>query len=150
MHREDLLVNDSGNRQAVEAVGKRLPQLDVVPSFALVVEAVNAIDRGALVVPAQDEEVLGILDLVCEEQADGLERLLATVYVVAEEQIVRFGWETAILEQAEQIIVLAVDITANLVSCEKRLFGHKGWRRLRRGKTWTDLYRRLKLEQDRL
>ena len=34
MHGEDLLVNDRGNREAVEAVGERLPQLDVVPSFA--------------------------------------------------------------------------------------------------------------------
>ena len=28
---EDLLVDDGGHRQAVEAVGERLPQLDVVP-----------------------------------------------------------------------------------------------------------------------
>ena len=34
MHGEYLLVNDGGDRQAVEAVGERLPQLDVVPSFA--------------------------------------------------------------------------------------------------------------------
>ena len=31
---EDLLVHDGGHRQAVEAVGERLPQLDVVPPLA--------------------------------------------------------------------------------------------------------------------
>ena len=67
-------------------------------------------------VAAEDEEVLGVFDLVCKEEADGLERLLATVYVVAEEQVVGFGWETAILEQTEQVVVLAVDVTADLVS----------------------------------
>jgi len=36
MHRENLLVNDGGDWQAVEAIGKRLPQLDVVPPLAWV------------------------------------------------------------------------------------------------------------------
>ena len=49
-------------------------------------------------VAAQDEEVLGILDLVCKQQADCLEGLLATVDVIAEEEIVGFGGETTILE----------------------------------------------------
>lgn len=82
VHGEDLLVDDGGDGQAVEAVGERLPQLDVVSSFALVVESVDAVDGGALVVTAQDEEVLGVLDLVREEKAYGLERLLATVDIV--------------------------------------------------------------------
>ena len=33
MHGEDLLVDDRGNREAVEAVGEGFPQLDVVPTF---------------------------------------------------------------------------------------------------------------------
>lgn len=65
-------------------------------------------------VAAEDEEVFGILDLVCEQEADGLERLLATIDVVAEEEVVGLWRESAILEESEQIIVLAVDITANL------------------------------------
>lgn len=100
MHGEDLLVDDGRDGQAVEAVGEGLPQLDVVPPLALVVEAVNAVDRRALVVASEDEEVLGVLDLVCEEQTDGLEGLLAAVYVVAEEEVVGLWWEPAILEQA--------------------------------------------------
>ena len=73
MHGEDLLINDGGDRQAVEAVGKGLPQLDVVPPFALIVEPIDAVDRGTLVVAAQDEEVLGVFDLVGEQEADGFE-----------------------------------------------------------------------------
>jgi hypothetical protein len=34
VHGEDLLVNDSSDWQTVEAVGKGLPQLDVVTTFA--------------------------------------------------------------------------------------------------------------------
>lgn len=114
MHGEDLLINDGGNGQAVEAVGKSLPKLDVVASLALVVEAVDTVDGRALVVAAQDEEVLGVLDLVRQQEADGLERLLATVDVVAEEEVVGLRREATVFEEAEKIVVLAVDITADL------------------------------------
>lgn len=64
MHCEDLFINDSCNWQAVEAVCKGLPQFDIIPSFAFIVESVDAVDRCTLVVSSQDEEVLWILDLV--------------------------------------------------------------------------------------
>jgi hypothetical protein len=114
VHGEDLLINDGGNGQAVEAVGKSLPKLDVVASLALVVEAVDTVDGRALVVAAQDEEVLGVLDLVRQQKADGLERLLATVDVVAEEEVVGLRREATVFEETEKIVVLAVDITADL------------------------------------
>lgn len=98
---EDLLVDDGCHGQAVKAVGERLPQLDVVASFALVVEAVDAVDRCALVVAAQQEKVLGEFDLVGEQETDGLERLLAAVHVVAKEQIVRLWWKTTVFEQPQ-------------------------------------------------
>ena len=50
-------------------------------------------------VSAEDEEVFGVLDLVGEEEADGLETLFPAVDVVAEEKIVGFWREPAVLEQ---------------------------------------------------
>ena len=114
VHGEDLLINDGGDGQAVEAVGESLPKLDVVASLALVVETVDAVDGSALVVTAENEEVLGVLDLVCQQKADGLERLLATVDVVTEEEVVGLGREAAVFEETEKVVVLAVDITADL------------------------------------
>lgn len=99
VHGEDLLINDGSNGQAVEAVGKRLPQLDVISSLALVVESVDAVNRSALVVTTKDKEVLRVLDLVRQQKADGLKRLLAAVDVVAEEEVVGLWGETTILEQ---------------------------------------------------
>ncbi len=58
-----LLVDEGRDWQAVEAVCERSPETDVVPPLALVIEAVDAIDGRALVVAAQQEEVLGVLDL---------------------------------------------------------------------------------------
>ena len=114
MHGEDLLINDGGDGQAVEAVGESLPKLDVVASLALVVETVDAVDGSALVVTAENEEVLRVLDLVCQQKADGLERLLATVDVVTEEEVVGLGREAAVFEETEKVVVLAVNITADL------------------------------------
>ena len=71
VHAQNLLINDSGDGEAVETVSKGLPQLDVVPSLAFVIEAINSVDRGALVVASEEEEVLRVLDFVGQEQADG-------------------------------------------------------------------------------
>ncbi len=108
---KDLLVDDGRHGQAVEAVGECLPELDVVATLALVVEAVDAIDARALVIAAQQEKVLREFDLVGEQETNRLQRLLASVHIVAQEQVVGLGRKAAVLEQAQQIVVLTVDVT---------------------------------------
>lgn len=100
VHGENLLIDDGGDGQAVEAVGKGLPQLDVVPALALIVESVDTVDRSTLVVAAENEEVLGVLDLVGQQKADGLEGLFASIYIVTEEEVVGFRGETTVLEES--------------------------------------------------
>jgi hypothetical protein len=130
---ENLVVDDAGYGEAVEGVGERLPELDVVTPLALVEEAVDAVDASALVVATEDEEVLGELDLEGEDEADGLEALLATVHVVAEEEVVRSRRETTVFEQAEEVVVLTVDVTADLdggLEFEEGGLGHDDFTRL--------------------
>jgi hypothetical protein len=50
VHAQNLIVYQSSDRQAIKAVCENFPKLDCVPTFALVVEAINAIDAGALVI----------------------------------------------------------------------------------------------------
>ena len=126
MHGEDLLIDDSGDRKAVEAVRESLPQLDVVATLALIVETVDAVDGCAFVISSQNEEVLGVLDLVCQQEADGLEGLLATVDVIAEEKVVGLWREAAVLEKTEQVVVLSMDVAANLAS-QLRPLGTRGF-----------------------
>lgn len=114
MHSEDLLVNDCSNRKAVEAIGECLPELDVIPPLALIIESINTVDGGAFMVATENEEVFGVLDFVCEEQADGFQRLLASIDVITKEEVVCLWRESTILEQTQQIIVLAVNVTADL------------------------------------
>lgn len=114
MHGEDLLVNDRSDRQAVEAISEGLPELDVITALAFVVEAVNSVDRGTFMVAAQDEEILRVLDLVRQQQADRLQGLLASVYIIAKEEIVGFWGKPAVLKESEEIVVLTMDIAADL------------------------------------
>ena len=64
-------------------------------------------------VAAKDEEVLRVLDFVSQEQTDGLERLLSSIHIVAEKDVVGFGGESAVFKQTEEVVVLTVDVTAN-------------------------------------
>ena len=80
----------------------------------LIVESVNTVNAGALVVSTKNEEVLGVLDLVREEKANSLETLLATVDIVPEEEVIRLGREAAVLEEAQKVVVLPVNVSANL------------------------------------
>lgn len=80
-------------------------------ALTLVVEAIDAVDAGALVVAAQEEEVLGVFDLVGEQEADGLQRLLAPVHIVAQEQVVTLRGEAPVLKKPQQVVVLPVNVT---------------------------------------
>ena len=141
MHGEYLLVDDGGDGQAIKAVRKCLPQLDVVPAFAwarssvsitngekyrsegsrtLVVEAIDSVDARTFMVTSQDEKVFGILDLVCEQEADGLQRLFTPVDVVAKEEIVGFWREPAVFEETQEIVVLSVNIACGTASVTRK------------------------------
>ena len=88
MHANNFVVNDGTARQTVERVAKLLPHFDRKAATALIVESVNPIDSSALVVPTQEEKVLGILNFVRKEKAHHFERLLSAVHIVAQEQVV--------------------------------------------------------------
>ena len=64
VHAKDLFVDDGSKGQDIENILEALPHLDVIPSFALVVEAIDAIDGCALVVAAKQEEIFRVLYLV--------------------------------------------------------------------------------------
>ena len=92
----DLFVDERGDGEAVEAVRKGLPDLDVVTALAwrkkeralheknrakrnrahrqhgltFVIETVDAINRGTLVISSKDEKILWILDLESQQQAN--------------------------------------------------------------------------------
>jgi len=84
-----------------------------------VVKAVNSVDGGTLVVAAKDEKVFRVLDLVCEEKTNRLERLFASIDIVTEKEVVCFWGKAAILEQAEEVVILPVDVACTRSSRQR-------------------------------
>jgi len=85
VHAEDLVIDEGGDGETVEAVGEYLPEANAESALALVVEAVDSVNGGTLVVSSEKEEVLWEFDLVGQEQAYGLHALFSSVHVVSEE-----------------------------------------------------------------
>ena len=67
-------------------------------------------------IASQNEEVLGILDLVGEQKTYRFQGLFPPIHVVTQEKVVCFGGETSILKKTEQIVVLPMYIAADLVA----------------------------------
>ena len=88
VHANNLIINDRTAGQTVEGVAKLLPHLDRETTTAFVVKAVNAINAGALVIPPQEEKVLGVLDFVGKEQADNFQGLFPAIHIVTKKQVV--------------------------------------------------------------
>jgi len=114
VHTENLVVDNSAYRDDVEAKSKLLPYLDIVPSFALIVEPIHSVDWLALVVSSQHEEVLWIFYFVSQQKADGFDTLLSSVDVVSnEKEFVILTRVSCHVEKPEKIEVLPMHITKN-------------------------------------
>lgn len=50
MDTEDFVCNNRSNGQAIEGIDERLPDLDIAPSFAFIVEAIDARHIGAFMI----------------------------------------------------------------------------------------------------
>lgn len=64
MHAQDLVIYQRSNWQTVEAVCENFPQFDTMSTLALVIEAIDSVDGGTLVVTSEEEKVLWVLYLV--------------------------------------------------------------------------------------
>lgn len=114
VHAQNFIIDASSNGLLIEVVSEDFPELDIVSAFALVLETVDSVDAGALVISSEHEEVVGLLDFVGHEQADHFDALLPTVHIIAQEQVVGFRRECALLEQSDQVVVLAVCVSADV------------------------------------
>ena len=68
MYTEDLVIDECSDGHAIEYVLEFFPHADGVATLAFVIESIDAIDLTALVIAAQQEEILLEFDLVGEEE----------------------------------------------------------------------------------
>ena len=65
-------------------------------------------------ISTQNKEILWILDLVRQKQANSFKRLFASVDVVPKEKVICFGGESSVFKEAEKVIILAMNIATDL------------------------------------
>ena len=78
--------------------------------LTLIIEAVYPIDASTLVVATEKEEILRVFDLVGQQQADGFQRLLPSVNIVTEKEVVGLWRERPVLKHPQQVCILSVYI----------------------------------------
>ena len=82
MDTENFLVDHCRKRHHIEGLLEFFPHFNVVPAFAFIIEAVNAIDCRAFVVAAEQEKIFRVSHLICEQQADCLQAILTAVDII--------------------------------------------------------------------
>mmetsp|Transcript_6523 Transcript_6523/g.14256 ORF Transcript_6523/g.14256 Transcript_6523/m.14256 type:complete len:206 (-) Transcript_6523:14-631(-) len=111
---EDLLLNERRQGQVVKEVGEVLPHVSAaVLAQALIVETVDLRDLTALVVASEDSNAVGKPHFEGHQQRDRLHGVVATVHVVAHEQVVRVRRLSSDAEQLHQVVELPVDVTTD-------------------------------------
>ena len=130
MEAEDLVVDESGEREVVKEVGEVLPDIGVaVLAEALVIEAVHLSNLARFVVAAENGDAGGVSDLECDEEGNGLDGVVSTVNIVAwwrlvglnmaassrrtHKEIVGIWVGTTNAEELHEIVKLAVDVAAD-------------------------------------
>lgn len=69
-------------------------------ALTFIIKAIDAVDACTLMVPAQQEEVLRIFNLVGQQQTDCLQRLLPPVNIVTQEEVVTLWGEAPIFKES--------------------------------------------------
>jgi hypothetical protein len=81
---EDLVVDDAGEGEVVEHIGKVVPDSSVaVLAAALCVETVGLGDSSRLVVAADEVDAVGVAQFETDQQRDGFDAEEAPINVVA-------------------------------------------------------------------
>lgn len=85
MHTQYSIIYDCTNWQNIEDCTEFSPQLDRIPSLALVIKAVHPVNGLAFMVSSEQKEVVRVLNLVGHQEANCFDTLLASVDVISDE-----------------------------------------------------------------
>lgn len=110
---QELLVHDCSQRQGAERLHAGLVHDLGVLVLALELEGEVVCQVTAFVVSSEQPQGLGVVDLQRPEVQDALDAEVATVDVVAQEEVSRLGRVAPDLEELHEIVVLAVHVTAD-------------------------------------
>lgn len=83
MKTEDLIINQSSQREVIEEVGEVFPDIGVsIFAKAFVVETIDLSDLSGLMVTSEDGNTVRVSDLESDEKGNGFNRVITSVNVV--------------------------------------------------------------------
>lgn len=98
VHTKNILIYKRCDWHRVKGICKSFPELQVVPSFTLIVESIELIDFSGFVVPSKQIKGLRVFYFVGKEKAHGFDRVLASINIVPKEQIGCIFWGSSFFE----------------------------------------------------
>lgn len=113
MHAQELLIHEGGERQTVERLHASVIDALGVFDLALLLECEVLGEVAALVIAAQQEERRRVEQLHGPQVEHALDAKVASVDVVAQEEVARVRRRSAHFEQLHEIVELAVHVAAH-------------------------------------
>lgn len=120
MHAKNSLLDDSTDRHVIKTLAEFSPKWYGVAPFTFIIEPIGAIDSLALMITSQEVELVWVLYLKRQQKYNHFNRLLASVNVITNEEVVfGFWWVTSIIKNTKKIGILTMNITHNIKSLSK-------------------------------
>jgi len=113
VHAEELLVHDGAEGEGVEGVHDALVGIEVVFVLAFFFEGEVLCEVAALMVAPEHEEGVFVEDFVDKHEDHALDGEVASVDVVAQEEVAGGRGAAPDVEELEEVVVLAVDVSAD-------------------------------------
>ena len=114
MDAEYLALDNGSDTKVIEDFCAIFPRVCVaILSDRLVVETVDGGDLASLVIASQQGNVGWVLHLETEQQLECLDRVESTIDEITHENVAGVRDLTALVEELEQIVELAVNVSAN-------------------------------------
>ena len=92
MKAENLIFDDSCQRQVVKEVRQVLPDISIaVLSETLIVEAIDLCDLTTFMVTAENRDAFLKSYFKTDEKCDGLHRVVSTIDIITHEEVISIG-----------------------------------------------------------
>ena len=115
VHTEDATVHKGADGKKIEHVDTLLPDVgSAVLPHALVIKTIHLGDLPALVVSTKKRNAVWVEDLQRKQEQKRFDAVVASVDIIAHEEVVRIRTFASDKEQLLQIVELAVDVSTDL------------------------------------
>jgi hypothetical protein len=115
MHAQNIAVDDGSEREEVKSLVEVLPAVRITIFFVnLVQKTIHHRDVATLMVAPQKVDAVRMLNLEAEEEGDGLDRVIASVYEISNHYEFVVRHTSTLGKEVFDIIVLSMDITGQV------------------------------------